>query len=91
MPASTLDPVNAALRTALAKTSGDNIDSHLAGSTKKSLMSNIEFETGGNYQATVLDKLRNKYIVLKQVETPQARSVPPQTLEMSVLYFCFDV
>lgn len=74
MPASTLDPVNAALRTNLSKSTLDNsIDSQLAGSTKKALLSNIEFETAGNYQTNVLDKLKSKYIVLKQADTPQAR------------------
>lgn len=75
MPASTLDPVNAALRTALTKTDTENtLDSQLvAGSTKKALLSDIEFEPAGNYQTNVLDKLKSKYIVLKSTNTPQAR------------------
>lgn len=70
MPASTLDPVNAALRTALSKSAcGSTLDSQLAGSTKKALLSNIEFEAAGSYQSCVLDKLKSKYIVLKASET----------------------
>ncbi|KAF5278099.1 hypothetical protein FQR65_LT03615 [Abscondita terminalis] len=69
MPASTLDPVNAALRTALSKNScNNNLDSQLAGATKKALLSNIEFEAAGSYQSCVLDKLKSKYIVLKSSE-----------------------
>ncbi|XP_018574854.1 ubiquitin carboxyl-terminal hydrolase 36 isoform X2 [Anoplophora glabripennis] len=72
MPASTLDPVNAALRTALTKNDSENaLDTQLAGSTKKALLSNIEFEPAGSYQSTVLDKLKSKYIVLKSSEAPQ--------------------
>ncbi|KAJ8933865.1 hypothetical protein NQ314_013718 [Rhamnusium bicolor] len=72
MPASTLDPVNAALRTALSKNESENtLDTQLAGSTKKALLSNIEFESAGSYQSTILDKLKSKYIVLKSSETPQ--------------------
>ncbi|XP_056635240.1 ubiquitin carboxyl-terminal hydrolase 36 [Diorhabda sublineata] len=72
MPASTLDPVNAALRTALSKNESaeNNLDQQLAGSTKKALLSNIEFESAGSYQNTVLDRLKSKYIVLRSPETP---------------------
>lgn len=74
MPASTLDPVNAALRTALTKNDSENtLDTQLAGSTKKALLANIEFESAGSYQTTVLDKLKSKYIVLKSSEVPQPR------------------
>ncbi|KAK5642978.1 hypothetical protein RI129_009145 [Pyrocoelia pectoralis] len=70
MPASTLDPVNAALRSALSKSTCSNtLDSQLAGSTKKALLSNIEFEPAGSYQSSVLDKLKSKYIVLKSSES----------------------
>ncbi|XP_074028304.1 ubiquitin specific peptidase 36 isoform X2 [Leptinotarsa decemlineata] len=74
MPASILEPVNAALRTALSKKeSAENVlDTQLAGSTKKALLANIEFESGGSYQSTVLDKLKSKYIVLKSSETQSA-------------------
>nr|XP_023023575.1 ubiquitin carboxyl-terminal hydrolase 36 [Leptinotarsa decemlineata] len=77
MPASILEPVNAALRTALSKKeSAENVlDTQLAGSTKKALLANIEFESGGSYQSTVLDKLKSKYIVLKSSETQSARYV----------------
>ncbi|KAJ8924649.1 hypothetical protein NQ315_000800 [Exocentrus adspersus] len=72
MPASTLDPVNAALRTSLTKDSAENaLDTQLAGSTKKALLANIEFEAAGSYQSAVLDKLKSKYIVLKSSEAPQ--------------------
>lgn len=75
MPASTLDPVNAALRTALAKSDSSHslLDTQIAGATKKALLTNIEFESAGSYQSTVLDKLKSKYIVLKSAETPQPR------------------
>ncbi|KAJ8968419.1 hypothetical protein NQ317_002174 [Molorchus minor] len=81
MPASTLDPVNAALRTALTKNESQNsLDIQLAGSTKKALLSNIEFEPAGSYQSTVLDKLKSKYIVLKSLETPQPSSKPEEAM-----------
>ncbi|CAH1171281.1 unnamed protein product [Phaedon cochleariae] len=72
MPASIRDPVNAALRTALVKneSSENSLDTQLAGSTKKALLSNIEFEPAGSYQSTVLDKLKTKYIVLSSADTP---------------------
>lgn len=74
MPASTLDPVNAALCTALSKNSSEkSLDARLSGSTKKALLSNIEFEPAGSYQSTVLDKLKSKYIVLKGSDSPQPR------------------
>lgn len=72
MPASTLEPVSAALRTALSKDEG-TLDAQLAGSAKKALLADIEFEPAGSYQSTVLDKLKSKYIVLKSSESPQAR------------------
>lgn len=74
MPASTLDPVNAALCTALSKNSaGTSLDTQLAGSTKKALLANIEFEAAGSYQSAVLDKIKSKCIVLKSSDTPQPR------------------
>ncbi|VEN63845.1 unnamed protein product [Callosobruchus maculatus] len=81
MPASTLDPVKAALRTALSKNDSieNNLNTQLAGSSKKALLSNIEFETAGSYQSTILDKLKSKYIVLKSSDTPQA-SKPEETM-----------
>ncbi|XP_019867930.2 ubiquitin carboxyl-terminal hydrolase 36 isoform X2 [Aethina tumida] len=73
MPASTLDPVSAALRTSLTKSESENsLDSQLAGSTKKALLSDIDFDSAGSYQTTVLDKLKSKYIVLKSTDTPKA-------------------
>lgn len=75
MPASTFDPVTAALRTSLAKTNSENsLDHQLAGSTKKALLANVDFVPAGSYQTTVLDKLKNKYIMLKKPsESLQAR------------------
>lgn len=75
MPASTLDPVNAALRTSLTKTTStdSNLDQQLSGSTKKALLANIEFESAGTCQSVILDKLKSKYITLKANDTPQAR------------------
>ncbi|CAG9833090.1 unnamed protein product [Diabrotica balteata] len=72
MPASTVDPVNAALRTALSKNESteNNLDIQLAGSSKKALLSNIEFESAGSYHNTVLDRLKSKYIVLRSPESP---------------------
>lgn len=70
MPASTLDPVNAALCTSLAKKSGSGggLDAQLAGATRKALLADVEFEPAGSYQSAVLDKLKSKYIVLKGSE-----------------------
>lgn len=74
MPAPTVEPVNAALRTALSNESSENsLDTQLAGSSKKALLSTIEFEPAGTYQNTILEKLKLKYIVLKNAETPQPR------------------
>lgn len=74
MPAPTVDPVNAALRKALSNESTESsLDSQLTASSKKILLSNIEFESAGTYQSTILDKLKLKYIVLKSAETPQPR------------------
>lgn len=74
MPASTLDPVNAAIRSSLAKTASEtNLDVQLAGATKKALLADIEFEAAGSYQTSVLDKLKTKYIVLKTPDTQQTR------------------
>lgn len=76
MPASTLDPVNAALCTSLAKKSGGGggggLDAQLAGATRKALLADVDFESAGSYQSAVLDKLKSKYIVLKGSEpSPQ--------------------
>ncbi|XP_017779061.1 PREDICTED: ubiquitin carboxyl-terminal hydrolase 36 [Nicrophorus vespilloides] len=79
MPASTVDPVNAALRTALSKGSNsleNGLDSQLAGSSKKALLSNIEFEPAGSYQSSVLDILKSKYIVLKSADSQYGINKP---------------
>lgn len=67
MPASTLEPVSAALRNALSQNSSDDfLTSQLSGLSKRVLSSNIELETTKNYQHTVLNNLKTKYIVLHQ-------------------------
>lgn len=79
MPASTIDAVNAALRTSLTRNEETtSLDTQLAGSTKKALLSNIEFEAAGSYQSSVLDVLKSKYIVLKSPETQQTSIKPEQ-------------
>lgn len=48
MPASTLDPITAAIRASLTKNNSDNtLETQLASSAKKSLLTNINFESGG--------------------------------------------
>lgn len=74
MPASTLDPITAALCTSLAKAekNGGGLDTQLAGATRKALLADVEFEAAGSYQSAVLDKLKSKYVVLKGTEpSPQ--------------------
>lgn len=74
MPASTLDPVSAAICTSLAKAekNGGGLDTQLAGATRKALLADVEFEPAGSYQNVVLDKLKTKYVVLKGSEpSPQ--------------------
>lgn len=79
MPASTLDPLTAAMCTSLAKADkngggggGGGLDAQLAGATRKVLLGDVEFEPAGSYQSAVLDKLKSKYIVLKGTEpSPQ--------------------
>lgn len=74
MPAPTVEPVKAALRIALSNESSDkSLDTQLAGSSKKALLSTIEFEPAGTYQNTILEKLKLKYIVLKNAESLQPR------------------
>ncbi|CAH0547129.1 unnamed protein product [Brassicogethes aeneus] len=74
MPASTLDSVSMALCTALNNENnfGNLLDIQMGSSIKKALLSNIEFESAGSYQTTVLERLKSKYIVLKSLETPKA-------------------
>ncbi|KAL3276176.1 hypothetical protein HHI36_020894 [Cryptolaemus montrouzieri] len=77
MPASTLDPVNAALRASLSKNNSEKVlETQIAGSTKKALLANIEFESAGSYHNTVLDSLKSKYIVLKSAESVKTSSNP---------------
>ncbi|KAK9871516.1 hypothetical protein WA026_012887 [Henosepilachna vigintioctopunctata] len=67
MPASTFDAISGALRASLSKNNSENVlESQIAGSTKKALLANIEFESAGTFQNTLLDSLKSKYIVLKR-------------------------
>lgn len=74
MPASTVNHVNTVLCSALSNEFNENrLDVQLTGSTKKALLSKIEFEHAGTYQSTILDNLMSKYIVLKSTEGAQTR------------------
>lgn len=69
MPASSGDPISAALNHSLAASSKfscdeDNLDSKLIGSTKRVLLSEIKYEQTSSYSSNLLD-LKSKYIVLK--------------------------
>ena len=72
MPASGGDPVTAALclsLTASQVSEEDSIDKRLAASVPRVLLTRIEFETFENYSVNVLSGLKNKYIVLKNLDT----------------------
>lgn len=73
MPASTMDLVGAALKSSLSKNEDGSLDAQLAGSTKKALLGTVEFEPSENYQISVLDGLKSKYIVLKSPENTSTR------------------
>lgn len=65
MPASGGDPVSTTLRLAFSpgsKTS--DIDCGIEASAKRVLLTRIEFEPANNYQSTVLNTLKSKYIVV---------------------------
>ncbi|XP_015595201.1 ubiquitin carboxyl-terminal hydrolase 36 isoform X2 [Cephus cinctus] len=68
MPAvSICDPVAAALRHSLEASQSKSLDDlsvSLAGSASRILQTEIQYEEAANYQATVLDRLKAKYIVL---------------------------
>ncbi|KAG8254555.1 Ubiquitin carboxyl-terminal hydrolase 42 [Homalodisca vitripennis] len=75
MPASSGDPISAALKHSLAASSkftsdGDSLDSKLIGSAKHVLLTEIKYDQTGSFSNTVLD-LKSKYIILK----------PPTSLE----------
>lgn len=76
MPASTCDPVNAALRHALSSDRGScnnsDLDSRLIVSAKSVLNSHIDFEQSETYKSTVLDNLKSKYIVLGSPNSTKA-------------------
>ncbi|KAL1518008.1 hypothetical protein ABEB36_001696 [Hypothenemus hampei] len=70
MPASTVDLVGAALKTSLAKSEdgSPNLDLQIAASNKKALLNTIDFELSENYQMSILDNLKSKYLVLTNSE-----------------------
>uniref|UniRef100_A0A1B6GHK9 Ubiquitin carboxyl-terminal hydrolase n=1 Tax=Cuerna arida TaxID=1464854 RepID=A0A1B6GHK9_9HEMI len=75
MPASSGDPISAALKHSLAASSkfsseSDSLDSKLIGSAKHVLLTEIKYDQTGSLSNTVLD-LKSKYIILK----------PPTNLE----------
>uniref|UniRef100_A0A1B6H560 Ubiquitin carboxyl-terminal hydrolase n=1 Tax=Homalodisca liturata TaxID=320908 RepID=A0A1B6H560_9HEMI len=75
MPASSGDPISAALKHSLAASSkftsdSDSLDSKLIGSAKHVLLTEIKYDQTGSFSNTVLD-LKSKYIILK----------PPTSLE----------
>ncbi|XP_044753108.1 ubiquitin carboxyl-terminal hydrolase 36 [Coccinella septempunctata] len=75
MPASTLDPINAAIRASITKNNSENsLETQLASSTKKSLLNNIDFENAGSIiiacgkQVNVFQTPGVDHIVLKHRE-----------------------
>ncbi|XP_037294912.1 ubiquitin carboxyl-terminal hydrolase 36 [Manduca sexta] len=68
MPASICDPVTSALRLSLTpdeSQSSSMLDGRLYSSAKSVLLSKIEFEESGDFQGTVLDVLKSKYVVIR--------------------------
>uniref|UniRef100_A0A1B6KW25 Ubiquitin carboxyl-terminal hydrolase n=1 Tax=Graphocephala atropunctata TaxID=36148 RepID=A0A1B6KW25_9HEMI len=73
MPASSGDPISAALNHSLAAstkfaTDSDSLDSKLIGSTKRVLLDKINFEQTGSFSNNVVD-LKPNYIILKSPTT----------------------
>lgn len=69
MPASSGDPISAALTHSFASSSkissdGDSLDTKLSGSAKRVLLSEIKYEQTSSYSSN-LTELKSKYIVLK--------------------------
>lgn len=69
MPASSGDPISAALTHSFASSSkkasdGDSLDTKLIGSAKRVLLTEIKYEQTSSY-STNLTELKSKYIVLK--------------------------
>lgn len=69
MPASSGDPISAALTQSFASSSkkasdGDSLDTKLIGSAKRVLLTEIKYEQTSSY-STNLTELKSKYIVLK--------------------------
>ncbi|KAL0270973.1 UNVERIFIED_CONTAM: hypothetical protein PYX00_008230 [Menopon gallinae] len=74
MPASGGDPVSATLRLAFSPASkSEDLDSGVEASAKRVLLSSIEFEPPTNYQSSVLNNLKSKYIV---INTKHALATP---------------
>ncbi|XP_055911165.1 ubiquitin carboxyl-terminal hydrolase 36 [Eupeodes corollae] len=84
---STAANVNAALRDSLANSSygassgganshhhDESLQNKLVASAKRVLLTKIEYEEVNNYNHSVLDTLKSKYIVLKPSPTPQQLS-----------------
>ncbi|XP_055841632.1 ubiquitin carboxyl-terminal hydrolase 36 [Episyrphus balteatus] len=83
---STAANVNAALRDSLANSSygsssgggnshhDESLQNKLVASAKRVLLTKIEYEEVNNYNQSVLDTLKSKYIVLKPSPTPQQLS-----------------
>lgn len=86
MPASAIDSVDAALQASLSKNlKENNLSEQLVASTKKVLLENIEFESAGNYHVSVLTKLKSKYIVLQNSESPSTCSKKDDSGESDTL------
>lgn len=65
MPASGGDPVSATLRLAFSPGSKNgDLDCGIETSAKRALLTRIEFEPANNYQSSVLNTLKSKYIVV---------------------------
>lgn len=65
MPTSESDPVSSALRLSLSTNeTARDLDQRLAASSGKILLTHIKYEYVGSYNSIVLDKLKDKYIVL---------------------------
>lgn len=70
MPASGGDPIGTTLRLAFSPASKAELDSGIEASAKRVLLSRIDFEPATNYQASVLNQLKSKYIVINTKVTP---------------------
>lgn len=68
MPASSGDPVSAALQHSLngsrKRFNTEDLDQKLIGSAKRVLLTEIQYEETNSYDSSILDNLKSKYIVL---------------------------